>query len=482
MTDKEQQDPIEGEFTETATDLAVRPGGGSDLVVMPVMGIAQALQRRIKITELVQQAMVEGVDYGIIPGTRGKPTLLKPGAEKLNSYFGLTPIFEVKREIERWDKAEPLFFYRYVCRLMRGDVLIAEGIGSCNSWEDRYRYRWVSEDRIPDGIDPSTLETRGGKISEFTFAVDEGRIEGEYAKPQSYWDRFRAAIENGTAVKIQKQARSGKVFDAWQIDATYYRIENREAFSQVNTIDKIAQKRALIAATLIAVNASEFFTQDIEDLPPEDLSGTLDESTSAPPWAGEDEGHNQVADAPERPYSPVLLRDRLQRAAFEYAQAISQGKEWTKPLVEGIDKQRGAVNGNIEKAFAGDKRSAEKRHSFFAFIWGDDITSSKALTPAQVLAHRKHLDWHQDSGGDWMPDSMALREIRQVVEQRMKDRGQAELPIDQVEEEDAKPANKLYTREDAERDTKKSGQDEDDELPWPVRKDNGEIDTDAVPF
>ena len=33
----------------------------------------------------------------------------------------------------------------------------------------------------------------------------------------------------------------------------------------VNTIQKMAQKRALVAATLIATSASEFFTQDVED-------------------------------------------------------------------------------------------------------------------------------------------------------------------------------------------------------------------------
>ena len=38
----------------------------------------------------------------------------------------------------------------------------------------------------------------------------------------------------------------------------------------VNTIQKMAQKRALVAATLIATSASEFFTQDVEDA---DLSG-----------------------------------------------------------------------------------------------------------------------------------------------------------------------------------------------------------------
>jgi hypothetical protein len=36
----------------------------------------------------------------------------------------------------------------------------------------------------------------------------------------------------------------------------------------VNTIQKMAQRRALVAATLIATSASEFFTQDVEDADP----------------------------------------------------------------------------------------------------------------------------------------------------------------------------------------------------------------------
>lgn len=31
---------------------------------------------------LVQNQLIEGKDFGIIPGTGAKPTLLKPGAEK----------------------------------------------------------------------------------------------------------------------------------------------------------------------------------------------------------------------------------------------------------------------------------------------------------------------------------------------------------------------------------------------------------------
>ena len=36
-----------------------------------------------------QQHMVKDHDYGVIPGTRGKPTLLKPGAEKIIRLLGL---------------------------------------------------------------------------------------------------------------------------------------------------------------------------------------------------------------------------------------------------------------------------------------------------------------------------------------------------------------------------------------------------------
>jgi hypothetical protein len=43
-------------------------------------------------------------------------------------------------------------------------------------------------------------------------------------------------------------------------------IENTEPFDLVNTLQKMAQKRALVAAVLVGTGASQFFTQDIEDM------------------------------------------------------------------------------------------------------------------------------------------------------------------------------------------------------------------------
>ena len=69
-----------------------------------------------------------------------------------------------------------------------------------------------------------------------------------------------------TARPVEKLTRRGNSV-AWEIDddTALYRIPNPDVADVVNTIQKMAQKRALVAATLIARSASEFFTQDVED-------------------------------------------------------------------------------------------------------------------------------------------------------------------------------------------------------------------------
>ena len=236
-----------------------------DQTYMPAMSIPQAVQRFNTLVEFVQTVMRNGVDYGIIPGTP-KPTLFKAGAEKLTTLFGLTVRFNIVEQIEEWNSDEPFFYYWYRCSLLRGDRLIAEADGSCNSRESKYRWRWVSAQDVPAHLDIARLTKRGGAISEFTFAVDKAETGGKYGKPIEHWQAFQQGIEAGTARLIKRKTNAGKEMDAWEIDSTLYRVPNEDIASQVNTIQKIAQKRAFVAVTLIGVNASEFFTQDIEDM------------------------------------------------------------------------------------------------------------------------------------------------------------------------------------------------------------------------
>src|SRR5919206_538142 len=105
---------------------------------MPAMTIELAVERYNTVTEFVGRVLRRDVDYGVIPGTN-KFTLLKPGAEKLTTCCGLSTRFQLLERIEDWTGAahdgEPFFYYLYRCQLSRGDLLVAEADGSCNSRE-----------------------------------------------------------------------------------------------------------------------------------------------------------------------------------------------------------------------------------------------------------------------------------------------------------------------------------------------------------
>jgi hypothetical protein len=236
--------------------------------LMPVLSINQAIARFQAVVDFTRQIMRDGVDFGAVPGTE-KKTLLKAGAEKLTTFFGLTKRFLIVEKIEDWTGAEhngePFFYYLYRCQLFHGDQLIAESDGSANSFESKYRWRWVGEDGVPPHFNKANLLSKRTSATEFEFAIRKAETGGKYGKPASYWQRWQQAIENGEAQKITKTSNSGKELAAWTVEATSYRIPNEDVPSQVNTLQKMAQKRALVAATLLAVNASEFFTQDLED-------------------------------------------------------------------------------------------------------------------------------------------------------------------------------------------------------------------------
>lgn len=234
----------------------------------PVLNVAQVIQRKQQLNEIISSVMVDKLDYGSLPGY-GKPELLKPGAEKLASMFGLSPKYIEEKIIEQWDGDEPLFFYRYTCQLWRGDRLMGEASGSCNSRESKYRYRWISEIEAKRRPDFERLPKRGGRQFEPQFAINKAETNGKYGKPAEYWQAFKDGIANGTAEKIEQRQMGTKHFDGWEIDTTVYRVPNPDICDQVNTILKIAQKRALVAAVLVVTNASDAFTQDLEDLAPE---------------------------------------------------------------------------------------------------------------------------------------------------------------------------------------------------------------------
>lgn len=275
--------------------------------LMPAFDIQLAIERRNAITQFVKELMKEDVDFGKIPGV-DKPTLLKPGAEKLVTFFGLSPEFTLEDRVEDWTGKdhgkEAFFYYRYRCRLTRGGRLIGEGEGSCNSWESKYRYRWAPESALPAGTNKERLQVRDSSITEFEFAIQKAETSGPYGKPAAYWQRFKDALAAGLAQHTTRKTKAGKEMAAISIPSILYRVPNPDVADQVNTMQKMGQKRSLVAAVLVGVNASEFFTQDVEDMTYIDLPAEAvrhvkeDPKAPAPQQRGSADEPSEPAAAP----------------------------------------------------------------------------------------------------------------------------------------------------------------------------------------
>jgi hypothetical protein len=345
--------------------------------------------------DFIEKALRKDLDFGTIPGS-AKPALYKPGAEKLANLYGFAPVFEDVETIEDWtgkDHGGEIFiYYRQKCKLYRGNRMVGSADGSCNSWETKYRSRWVSEADVPPHLDKSRLKTRGGRISEFGFAIDKAETTGQYGKPAEYWARFQDAITNGTAAKVTKKTKSGKLMDAWEIDALQYRIPNEDVCDAANTILKMAQKRALVAAILITTGASDYFTQDIDDfiegeytvLPPADNSkATGNPATGEPEFPPLDLGTQPAgSDKPAPAPSTTKAEQPTQPPANDWDPAVIE--EIAKTMKITPAKVRTTIGFSNEFPHCANKREA----SPYLKVWFDYYAKARAakMTPQEAGA------------------------------------------------------------------------------------------------
>lgn len=242
---------------------------------------------------IVHGTMVKGLDYGVIPGTQ-KPTLLKPGAEKIAKLLKLSDQYEIMDKIEDW-KA-PFFHYLIKCRLTHivHGVVISEGLGECNSMESKYRWRWVGERDLPPGIDKS---------------------------------------------KLVSQERRGKTGGRW----TVYRLDNEDIYSQVNTIVKMAEKRALVGAALSAGRLSDVFTQDMEDIGEKHEE---DEPTTAPATVEAKKPKDGIPSSPATQITETTVFTLPNRPFTNWGEFMDWAEEWSVIATE--IKQRAGVKALTE--------------------------------------------------------------------------------------------------------------------------------------
>lgn len=192
--------------------------GGPPLTAVEIKAQVQVIQ------QVMAAVMKEGHHYGTLPGTP-KPTLYKPGSEKILTTFhiGVDPSGDSVTDLSTGDEIRYRVAARGFCQ--QSGILLGVGIGECSSNEEKYKWRRPVCDE------------------EFNETPEDRRRE--------VWKNIRGKIEKLKQIRTQPS-------------------------DVANTILKMAKKRAQIDMTLTVTAASDVFDQDLEDLP----DGMVGEATN----------------------------------------------------------------------------------------------------------------------------------------------------------------------------------------------------------
>lgn len=188
-----------------STEVVVVEPGRNIGLLEPIIQSHEMIEYHKKVVVFIEQALEKEKDYGKIPGTN-KPTLLKPGAERLCKAFGLIPKFDIMRSVEEPDKAV--------------------------DWVKTKKY-WDDDERAYKERETG----RGTALGYFSYSV-----------------KCTLELADGRTV--------GEGIGACATTESKYCDRPRDC---QNTALKMAKKRAHVDAVLTALGLSDRFTQDVED-------------------------------------------------------------------------------------------------------------------------------------------------------------------------------------------------------------------------
>jgi hypothetical protein len=225
------------EAKQVTTEQAQYRGQGG---IVNLEDTAMDIDTMVRQLELVRTAMArvmrEGEHYGRPFEGAKKPTLLKPGAEILGMLFRLDP--QYKSEVVPPDIGMGGHLtVKTTCTLYHIPTgnRIASGEGSCSTREAKYAWR------------------DGGRTCPNCGAMAIIRGKEEWG---GGWICFKKKGGCG-----QKFANGDQTIESQR----WGRVANEDLGDEYNTVLKMANKRAHIAATLGATACSDLFTQDLEE-------------------------------------------------------------------------------------------------------------------------------------------------------------------------------------------------------------------------
>ena len=288
---------VEGEVVEEGevqegTEVAVRQPAVTPATLADAQSVEAMIARVEKIQLIRERVMRKDVHYGIIPGT-DKPALYKPGAEILAQTFML----DMQLSHTKTWHPDGHMDVDAVCEVFHAPTGTRLGRASafCSTRESKYAYR-----------------------------------QGQLVCPECGQPQVRRSKHDDEFYCWRKQGGCGETFsldDARITSQKTGRIPNPDLPDTMNTVIKMAEKRALVAGALITTGASSDFTQDIEDGQPDPDTGSAGadefaEKTGAQPETRQTGGQPAVARSwkelwgwfEEKQIDPVFVQKLFWRA------------------------------------------------------------------------------------------------------------------------------------------------------------------------
>lgn len=219
-----------------------------------------------RIQEVMKAVMRKDVHYGIIPGCQ-KPSLYQAGAEKIAVTFRIA-VRSTVEDLSTPDEAK----FKTTCEAYSGDKFLGSSVGVCSSSEEKYKWR------------KPVCEEEFNETPE-----DRRRVKWAHGK---------------TAPYQQKQIRT-------------------QPADIANTVLQMSNKRGYVKVVRQVTAASDVFTQDIQDLPPEMLS---DDGPAKPDIKPPQSKSAPVADKPTGTTVEEFISDPQRKRLFAicHKQNVSQ--------------------------------------------------------------------------------------------------------------------------------------------------------------
>jgi hypothetical protein len=319
------------------------------------VAVIHAMEELKAIRTFIASELKDGLDFGKIPGTGDKPTLLKPGSEKIAMFFNCYPTYAVQATELPGGHVEYLVTTTLISRTT--GRMVGSGVGSCSTMEKKYRYE------------------KGGRKCPAcgAGAIIEGRAD-----------------YGGGFICFGKKGGCGKKFksnDAAITSQPLGRTEVEDIADKRNTVLKMAKKRSHVDSTIGLGCLSELFTQDLEDI--YDLEEFTADEPPPPPKNNSGHGRGQYASPEQVKEYREWLAKHLQSINVRWADRWQDPKTGSVPAGVGELLNPWQANGHLlkwavetERLDAGivpEDAKARQPEMYLAILFHRDEASFRAI-------------------------------------------------------------------------------------------------------